>query len=404
MLATVCERSALARTGFRISGILVRSVLAAAIVSCDTLPSSGPSVGEITAGARPTSTGERRFALIDVDTNVVSKMETWSAASLQGTFGQQRPASGQVIGVGDYVQVVIWEAAAGGLFSAPANQLSGGAGSRTATIPEQVVGPDGAITVPYAGRVHVVGRTPQQVEQAIVAALQGKAIEPQALVTVPKNIANTVTVVSEVTGGARVPLTTRGDRILDVVATAGGTKAPPHETFVTLVRDGRSLRIPMQAILADPAENVFVRPGDVISVARETQTFTAAGATGVSSVVPFEAMGITLDQAIARAGGLSDQRADPSGVFVIRYERSSDYDQLGLQRPDTGPLLQVPTIYRVNMRDPNSFFLARRFPIHNKDILYVSNAPAMELQKVMIILLPFLGAGATAVTVSAATR
>lgn len=379
--------------------------LVASLTSCGNwLPSAGPSVNEVYAGMRSPSTGENRFALIDVSPVVVAKMETWAPASLQGTFGQQRPFSGQVIGVGDYVQVMVWEAAAGGLFSASAMQIGGGAGSRTATIPEQVVGPDGAITVPYAGRVRVVNRTPQQIEEAIVAALQGKAIEPQALVTVTKNIANTVTVVSETTGGNRVPLTTRGDRILDVIATAGGTKAPPHETFVTLVRDGRSLRIPMQAILSDPNENVFVRPGDTVSIAREVQTFTAAGATGTTAVVPFEAMGITLDQAIARAGGINDNRANPEGVFVIRYERPQDYDQLGLVRPEAGPLNQIPTIYRLNMRDPVGFFLARRFPIRNKDILYVSNAPSMEIQKFLTIMLPFLGVGATAVTVSAATR
>ena len=376
--------------------------LVASLTSCGGiwLPSAGPSTNEIYAGARSRSTGETRFALIDVNANVVAKMETWAPASLQGTFGKQSPFSGQVIGVGDYVQVMVWEAAAGGLFSAPVLGAGAAAGSRTATIPEQVVGPDGAITVPYAGRVRVVNRTPQQIEEAIIAALQGKAIEPQALVTVTKNIANTVTVVSETTGGNRIPLTTRGDRILDVIATAGGTKAPPHETFVTLVRDGQSLRIPMQAILSDPAENVYVRPGDVISVAREIQTFTAAGAMGSGSVIPFEAIGITLDQAIARAGGINDNRADPAGVFVIRYERPQDYDQLGFQRPDAGPLMQVPTIYRLNMRDPIGFFLARRFPVRNKDILYVSNAPSMELQKFMTVLLPFLGVGVTAVTVS----
>ncbi|MEK7996808.1 MAG: polysaccharide biosynthesis/export family protein, partial [Planctomycetota bacterium] len=343
--------------------------------------------------------GETRFALVDVDSGVVDKMATWTAVSMQGTFGRQGPVSTQVIGVGDFVQIVIWEAAAGGLFSAPANDRSG-PGSRAATIPEQVVGPDGAITMPYAGRVRVVGRSPQQVEEAIVIALTGKAIEPQALVTITKNVANTVTVVGEVTGGARVPLTTRGDRILDVVAQAGGTKAPAHETFVTLVRGGSSVRIPMQAMLAEPAENVYVRPGDVVSVARAPQTFTAAGATGQNAVVPFDAIGITLDQAIARTGGLNDSRADPAGVFVIRYEQPSDYDQLGLRRPDAGTTSQVPVIYRVNMRDPNGFFLARRFPIRNKDILFVSNAPLTDVQKVMSMLLPVLGLGATGAVVA----
>lgn len=380
--------------------------MAGTLAACDSLPGSGPSASDVTAASRPAKDGGTRFALVDVDSAIVARMESWKAVSMQGTFGRQGPVSTQAIGVGDFVQIVIWEAAAGGLFSAPANDRIG-PGSRSATIPEQVVGPDGAVTVPYAGRIRVVGRSPQQVEVAIVTALTGKAIEPQALVTITKNVANAVTVVGEVTGGARVPLTTRGDRILDVVAQAGGTRAPAHETFITLVRGGNSVRIPMQAMLTDPAENVYVRPGDVVSVAREPQTFTSAGATSQNSVVPFEAIGITLDQAIARSGGLNDNRADPAGVYVIRYEQPADYDQLGLRRPEADALsqgsAQVPVIYRVNMRDPNGFFLARRFPIRNKDILFVSNAPLADVQKVMAMLLPVLGVGATAAVVANTT-
>lgn len=403
--ATVSGHAVYARVLRKGVGLVVSASMAVtSLTSCSGLPGAGPTAGEVTAASKPTSTGETRFALIDVDPNVVAKMEGWSAVSLQGTFGKQGAVATQAIGQGDYVQVTIWEAASGGLFSAPANAQMTGSGSRTATIPEQVVGPDGAITVPYAGRVQVRGRTPQQVEQAVVTALTGKAIEPQALVTVTKNIANTVTVVGEVTGGARVPLTTRGDRILDVVASAGGTRAAAHETFVTLVRGPLSVRIPMQALLINPAENVFVRPGDVISVAKEPQTFTSAGATGQNSVVPFDSIGITLDQAIARAGGLSDTRADPGGVFVIRYERPDEYDQLGFRRPDPGALPQVPVIYRVNMRDPNGFFMARRFPIRNKDILFVSTAPAAEMQKVINVLIGFVGAAATVVAVAAVAR
>lgn len=384
-------------------GALAVVLVAGSLAACDSLPGSGPSASDVTAAAKPMASGATRFALVDVDPNVVARLEGWTAVSMQGTFGRQQAFSTQAIGIGDYVQVVIWEAASGGLFTASANDRSGSV-SRAAIIPEQAVGAGGAITVPFAGRIPVAGRTPQQVELAIVQALTGKAIEPQALVTVTKNVANTVTVVGDVTGGARVPLTTRGDRILDVVAQAGGTKAPAHETFVTLVRANSAVRIPLQAILTDPSENVYVRPGDVISVAREPQTFTAAGATGQNAVVPFDAIGITLDQAIARAGGLSDIRADPAGVFVIRYERPEDYDQLGLRRPDPGTLTQIPVIYRVNMRDPNGFFLARRFPVRNKDIVYVSNAPLTDVQKVMSMLLPILGVGATAAVVANTTR
>lgn len=307
------------------------------------------------------------------------------------------------IGVGDQVQITIWEAGTGGLFNAPVNDRVA-AGTRGASIPEQLVGADGAVTVPFAGRVPVRGLSPYQVEQAVTRALSDKALEPQVLVTVTRNVSNTVTVVGEVTAGARVPLTAGGDRILDVVAQAGGTKAAPHETFVTLSRDGQSIRIPLQSLLTDPAENIPVRAGDVVSVTREPQTFTAAGATGQNAVVPFDAIGITLDQAIARAGGLSDLRADPGGVFVIRFERPEDYDQLGLARPEPNPLDEVPVVYRLNMGEPNSFFLARRFPMHNKDILFVSNAPAAELQKVMSIIWGFTGLGATVVAASTVAK
>ena len=388
-----------------VAGALAVGLVAGALAACDSLPGSGPSTSDVTAAAKPMASGETRFALVDVDPNVVAKLESWTAVSMQGTFGQRGPASIQAIGDGDSVQVAIWEAGPG-LFAPPvASSDRAGSGSRAATIPEQVVsGRGGAITVPFAGRVLVGGRTPQQVEEAIKRALDQRAVDPQVVVTVTKNVANTVTVVGEVTGGGRVPLTTARDRVLDVVAQAGGTKAPAHETFVTLVRANSAVRIPMQAILTDPSENVYVHPGDVISVAREPQTFTAAGATGQNAVVPCDALGITRDQAIARAGGLSDMRADPAGVFVIRYERPADYDQLGLRRPDRGTLTQIPVIYRVNMRDTNGFFLARRFPVRTKDIVYVSNAPATEVQKVISILLPFLGVGATAVAVGAATR
>jgi polysaccharide export outer membrane protein len=42
---------------------------------------------------------------------------------------------------------------------------------------------------------------------------------------------------------------------------------------------------------------------------------------------------------------------------------------------------KVPVVYRINLRDPNSFFVAQSFMIDNKDLLYVSNAPIAEVQK-----------------------
>src|SRR6516225_11864094 len=98
--------------------------------------------------------------------------------------------------------------------------------SRSATIPDQQVAPNGTISVPYAGQVPAAGRTPAEVQQTIEALLTSKALGPQALVIVKNSDANAVTVAGEVVPSGRVQLSPGGDRLLQVIAAAGGTTTP----------------------------------------------------------------------------------------------------------------------------------------------------------------------------------
>lgn len=349
--------------------------------SCSILPGSGPS-GDAVIDSGTSSSGrtDTAFAVIEIGDFVVDVLARRASPGLRGSFGDYRPPASQVIGVGDSLQITLWEAAAGGLFSAPVSDRTS-PGSRSAAIPDQLVGRDGSVTVPYAGRIQAAGRTPQEVEAAIVERLRGKAIEPQALVNVSRNVTNTVTVTGEVTNGARVPLSLKGDRVMDVIAAAGGFRSPVHETFVSLTRGERTARAPVQALLNNPREDVFVRPGDILTVERTPQTFTVAGAVGANAVIPFDARGLTLEEAIGKAGGLNDHRADPNGLFVLRYEPSS----LVSEYPTVSPVLLsrswVPVAYHLNLRDPSALFVARRFAMRDKDIIYVSNAPLAEIAK-----------------------
>jgi len=349
---------------------------------CSSVPSEGPSASDIISER---SAAAQRFELVDLDGTVdqvlISRRPDKSIAS----FGDYRPSSEQRIGVGDQVTVTIWEAAAGGLFSAPLLTDKFTTGSKSATIPPQIVDRDGMITVPYAGHVHVVGHTPREVQAAIEQALEGKAIQPQVLVDVTRSPTNTATVLGEVVKGDRVPLTVKGDRVLDVIAEAGGVKAPVSETFVELSRGARTARVALSRIVADHRENIYVQPGDTITVVRDPQTFIAYGATGRNAEIPFDAEGINLNQAIAKAAGLLDFRADPEGVFLFRFEPESVARALRPNSPLIQPGRLTPFVYRINMRDPNSLFVAQRFPIFNKDVIYVSNAPLTDLQKVMDI-------------------
>lgn len=360
------------------SGIWVLA-LAAVLSNCG-LPAAGPQASDVVAQESPQG-ALGGYVLVDIDEHVASITASQPRESFKRVFTAGRPPPDLRIGVGDSVVVTIWEAAAGGLFSAAPSDHGISAGSRTATIPEQVVGRDGTIEVPYAGPLKVAGLTPAEVEQEIVHALEHKAIEPQAVVTITKNLSNTVSVGGEVSAGARVPLTTKGDRILDVIASAGGIRIPASDAFIRLTRGQRTVSVAYNAILAHPEENIFVRPGDDITVVRDPQTFTAFGGTGRNAQVPFDAAGITLEEGIAKAGGLLDYRADPTGIFLLRFEPTALVEQLvpGRELPSQGDL--VPVVYRLNLKDANSFFLARSFPMRDKDMLYVANSPADPVQK-----------------------
>ena len=356
--------------------------LALTASGCSSVPTEGPSASDIVSER---SAPVQRFELVDLDMNVAQVLAGRRADKTIASFGDYRPSSQLRIGVGDQVTVTIWEAAAGGLFSAPLVTDKFSTGSKSATIPPQIVDRDGMITVPYAGHVHVVGHTPREVQAAIEQALEGKAIQPQVLVDVTRSPTNTATVLGEVVKGDRVPLTVKGDRVLDVIAEAGGVRAPVSETFVELTRGSRTARVALSRIVADHRENIYVQPGDTITVVRDPQTFIAYGATGRNAEIPFDAEGINLNQAIAKAAGLLDFRADPEGVFLFRFEPESVARALRPNSPLIQPGRLTPFVYRINMRDPNSLFVAQRFPIFNKDVIYVSNAPLTDLQKVMDI-------------------
>lgn len=347
------------------------------------LPAQGPSASDVIQQANVGDPeGLPRYLVTDISPATVAILKQVPNLTLAGRFGQHDGAPSSTIGVGDTVAVTLWEAASGGLFSS-ASVTGVTAGSHSAAIPDQPVGRDGQITIPYAGRIRVAGLTPAQVERSIIGKLTGKAIEPQALVTVSKNVSNSVTVTGEVTNGAQVPMTARGERILDVIALAGGIKAPVHDVFISLSRGSTTAKIPMQALLTNPRENIFVRPRDVITVESQPQTFTAFGSTGQNQLVKFEAAGITLEEAVAKAGGLQADMANPEGVFLMRAEPASIAAQIDPTYPIPPGARTVNVVYRINLKDTATYFLARNFQMRNKDVIYVAASPSTEFYQAM---------------------
>ncbi|HHY49624.1 MAG TPA: polysaccharide export protein [Alphaproteobacteria bacterium] len=374
---------------------VVLVIAALGLAACSSLPRSGPSDQRIVSAATTRLTQADRgsllqYALIDIDQSVLSAIPDYTVGSLNRSLGMGRTSAADVrIGVGDVVQLTVFESSDGGLFI-PA----GGAGSagNFVTFPSQAVDASGVISVPFAGSIKAVGLSVPELEDTVEERLSGRAIEPQVIATVNRGAASEVTVLGEVGSPQKLPVSQAGDRILDVLARAGGVKAPPYEAFVSVTRNGRKAQIYFNELVANAGENIYLAPGDVVFVSSEKRFFTAFGSTGLSGEFDFGEESITLDRAVGKAGGLLDGRADPRQVFLYRIEPRETLAAMGADLSRfPGGQKAIPTVYRVNFADPAGFFLARSFPMRNGDVIYISNADAVELGKVLTVIQGTLG-------------
>jgi polysaccharide export outer membrane protein len=347
-----------------------------------------PSIGPTRHGIEhpDAKTSIPLIPVIDVNEDVTRRLVARRSRLLFSEVLSTRPDQLFPMGKGDFLTVTIWEAAPATLFGSVQLDPRGiPAPALATTLPEQPVDGEGCITVPFAGRVPAAGKTLPDISGEIKRRLTGKANQPEVLVLQSRNLSSSVTVVGEVTTSTRVPLTATHERLLDALAIAAGVRQPVNKTTIQLTRGDAVHSLPLETIIKDPKQNVALQPGDVITALYQPLSFTALGATGKNEEISFETQGITLAQALARSGGLIDQRSNPKGVFIFRLEPKSRQAPNEPAPPETVEGL-IPIIYRVDLRDPRSLFWIQSFPVQDKDVLYVSNAPVWELQKFMNLL------------------
>jgi len=355
--------------------------------SCTSLPSSGPDSKAIDSQAliKVSSEGKRvgiDYVLVDLNKAITSFFPAPSESALSGSFGGGATTAPEIpLGVGDIVTVAIFEAQAGGLF------IPADAGSRPGNyinLPSQTIDRGGTLSIPYAGRIKAAGRTKEAVEREIEEQLANRAIEPQVVITVTSAKSSQVAVLGEVQSPAKIEVGSAGERVLDVISAAGGIKSPGVETTVTLSRRGKTAKISYDKLSATPSENIFLAPGDTVFVDRTRRTYLAFGAAGANGRYDFEESGLSLAEALGKAGGLLDGRADPAQVVLYREVERTTLEKAGIK---TGAFHsdKIPTIFRANLRDPGTFFAAQQFAMQNKDIIYITNSDSIELVKFLDI-------------------
>ena len=349
---------------------MIRAAICAAsllLAGCAALPTAAPTSGQVVSGLK---SGDVEVVQI---TPATPSGEAADAEALTAWSITDGSGANDRITPGDRLAISVYEVGYSlfGGTGAGADDAGALPSGSTRSFPAIVVPEDGTIRFPYAGTIYVNGLSAEQLSKAIEQRLRGKSQHLQVMAVAEPGPGRTAMVAGDITRPGRVILTSAHERLLDAVALAGGPVPRKADTVLRLSRGRFVSEARLDAIAPTDPENVVLAPGDRLELLRSPRTLTVLGAAQRVSEVPFDGARLTLSEAIARAGGPLDDKADARGVFIFRQE----------WREKDGQKIRQPVIYRLDLLDPASYFAAQQFAMQPKDIMLIANARSNQLNK-----------------------
>jgi polysaccharide export outer membrane protein len=355
---------------------LVLLVVVAGVAGC-ALPRSGPNKREIYAGS---AQKQGDAFIVPVTESVARATAVMPALGFSAAFQNAGLVGADIVRPGDRLGLSIWENVDEGLLAKK--------GLSATQLNDVQVDGAGYIFVPYAGRIKAAGNSPEALRRIITGKLEGQTPDPQVMVTRLSGDGASVSVMGGVGGQGVYPIEQPTRTLSAMLAKAGGVTVAPEIAQITVTRGSQSGKIWLKDLYADPRLDIALRPGDIILVEADPRSFTALGATGGQTRVPFDSQSLTAIEALAQVGGLSSNLADPTGVFVFRDEPAEIANAV-LGRSDLVGNQRMA--YVLDLTEPNGMFNARDFLIRDGDTVYVTEAPFVQWQKTISALTGSLG-------------
>ncbi len=341
-------------------------VLLLFLAAC-SLPRGAALQSEVTKAA---DAEDAPFAVYPVTRTTVDDFQRWPRTVLYHNWlAEPRGLASPVISAGDRIDMVIWDNSE--------NSLLLSEGQKLVEMKNIQVGNGGTVFIPYLDKVHIAGLTPDGARGLIQRKMGEILPSAQVQLVYTAGARSSVSLVGGVSAPGTFPLPDRNVSVLNLISLGGGVSPTMRNPQVKLMRGGKTYRVSLEQLYSDAALDTVLRGGDKVIVEQDDRYFQALGATGEEDLIYFSKDQISALEAVSIVGGITDTRADPKGVLVLRVYDPSHID------PDAshGPQ-RTDVVFVIDLTTADGLFSAKRFEIQHKDVVLVTESPVTKAQTI----------------------
>jgi len=347
------------------------SLLALAIAGC-TLPRGAAIQGEV---LRATDAENPGFAVYAVNRALLPQVAAWPAPDAAAQRKWPRHSTGepgQIVAPGDTVEITIWDSDANSLLAAPE--------SKAVQLQTMQVTPAGTVFLPYVGQIPIAGMAPDRARETVQDRLSTLIPSAQVQISVRPGPKNSVALVGGIRQPGTYPLVTRDMTVLGLISQGGGVSEALENPQARLVRGTDYFAISIERLYAEPDLDATLQPGDKLFVEEDRRYFLSLGATGSERQIAFNREEMTALDALSMAGGISDQRADPKGILILREYPAAAV--VSPSAPAAGPA-DSRVIFAVDLTSADGLFSAGRFRIMPRDLVLATESPVTSARTIL---------------------
>ena len=346
-------------------------IFALMITSCSGIITPGMAVMESRYTPKmPKPIPTKDFKLISINSAVISKQKPTVRKAIK-KVGRPAGVGGYKyrIGAQDILSITVWDHPE---LTIPAGEF------RSPTAAGHKVSENGHFFFPYAGSVQAAGRTTNQIRRDLEQKLSKYITKPQVGVAIAAYRSQKAYISGQVIKPGVYPIDDVPLTVRAIIAKSGGLNDKASD-FALLTHHKQKISIDLDALYrkGDNSQNYVLRGGDALHIAEKNSSkkVFVMGEVNKARSVPLNRFGLSLAEALSEAGGINEEKANPTGIFVIRQENPED---------------KKPSVYQLRMTSVHSMLLAEQFSLRSRDIVYVTAAPITRWNRLISQILPTL--------------